>query len=384
MASALFVFDHKYPIDKEGTVYYSSGFDFDFFDRYYKIFDSFDIFGRPANLVNSTAKPVDLSIFPVNATLVQSNKNLPLAYGRLKKEILKHDCVISRMPSLFGSLAIRICKKFNIPYIVEIVACTYDALANSPSWKRRLMANPAEMIYRNILKDCPYNIYVTKKFLQDKYPSTGKSVACSNVTLPNVDNFVLQKRLEKIKQIDKSRKIILGTTSTLSVDFKGQKYVIQALPKLIKDGYNIEYQLVGDGDGSWLLDIANCYGVKDFVKIIGRLNHNDVFTWLDNLDIYVHPSSQEGLSRAIIEAMSRACPIVACDTGGIHELIEGQYIVPKKDVSAIGDTILNVLKTDMASMSLYNFANSKEYEKSVLYNRRESFYKQFLKESGLC
>ncbi|MCE9241043.1 glycosyltransferase [Bacteroides thetaiotaomicron] len=384
MTSTLFVFDHKYPKDDEGTYYYSSGFDQDFFSRYFQIFDRFDIFGRSLIIDKGIATPIDYCKFPTKITTIASNKKMVAAYSRLKNEILLHDAVICRMPSLFGALAINICRMYKIPYIVEIVACTYDALVNSPSWKRRLMAMPAELIYREVLKDNPYNVYVTKKFLQEKYPSSGTHIACSNVTLNEVDKTVLDKRMDKLSRFDKRGKIIIGTTSTLNVDFKGQKYVIHALPRLLEAGYDIEYQMVGDGDGAWLMDIATSLGVQNKVKIVGRLNHDDVFKWLDNIDVYVHPSCQEGLSRAIIEAMSRACPIVACDAGGIHELIEESFIVAKKDVEGMSNTLLRVLLSDMSSMAVYNFENSKEYVKSVLYKRREEYYHEFLLNNKLC
>lgn len=384
MASALFVFDHKYPVDSNEIFYYSSGFDQYFFSRYFNIFDKFDLFGRSKIIQEGTAIKIDREKYPSQITTVASNKNLLVAYGTLKSLILTHDVCICRMPSIFGTLAIHICKKYKKPYITEIVACTYDALVNSPSIKRRLFAYPAELIYRHTLKNNPYNIYVTKQFLQNKYPTLGSYIACSNVTLNEIDTTVLDKRLEKIRSFDRSKKILIGTTSTLNVDFKGQKYVIQALPKLIKAGINIEYQLVGDGDGAWLMDIAKECGVQNNIKIIGRLNHDDVFRWLDSLDIYVHPSCQEGLSRAVIEAMSRACPIVACDTGGIHEQIEEQYIVAKKDVDGICETLLKAIESDMSSMANYNFENSKEYVKSVLSTRRENYYSKFLMANGLC
>lgn len=381
MASALFVFDHKYPIDTKGRYCYSSGFDQDFFGRYFEIFDRFDVFGRYLKIEDGKAKPIETSVYPTTVYTVTSNKNIFEGYASLKHKIMQYDCVISRMPSLLGAIAIDICKKIHKPYIVEIVACTYDALYNSPSWKRRVMATPAECIYRRCLRRNPYNIYVTKDFLQKKYPTTGSYIACSNVTLNEVSDEILENRLVKL---DKTQdKIVLGTTSTLNVDFKGQQYVIMALPQLVAKGFNVEYQLVGDGDGSWLLDIAKNLGVEQRVKVIGRLNHNDVFNWLDNIDLYVHPSCQEGLSRAIIEAMSRACPIVGCDTGGIHELIEDEFIVPKKDVNGLADAIVSMLNSPMAEHAIYNFNNSKEYFKGVLYERRKDYYSNFLKANGL-
>lgn len=382
MAKALFVFDHKYPVDQKGTVYYSSGFDEEFFARYYNIFEQFDILGR-SSFVSETSKLKDVQ-YPSKFYLLKSNKSVFTAHtiSIMRKAIRSVDCVIARMPSLFGMLAIKLSKKMRKPYIVEIVACTYDALSSSPSYKRRALAKPAEFIYRSVLRNNPYNIYVTKQFLQKKYPTTGKQIACSNVTLPSVEDEVLERRIKKINRFSR-QKIILGTTSTLNVDFKGQKYMIQALPILINHGYDIEYQMVGDGDASWLIKIAREYGVEDRVKVIGRLDHNDVFRWLDNLDVYVHPSCQEGLSRAIIEAMSRGCPIVASDAGGVHELIDDKYIVPIKAPDALADGVIRLLNDNLEKQATINFMASKDYTKSVLYRRREEFYKLFMKETGV-
>lgn len=74
-----------------------------------------------------------------------------------------------------------------------------------------------------------------------------------------------------------------------------------------------------------MLRCAAEYNVMENVQILGEFKHNDVFSWFDDLDIYIHPSKQEGLCRAIIEAMSRACPIIAADAGG-HEQINIAYI----------------------------------------------------------
>ena len=383
MAKALFVFDHKYPCDDHGNCYYSSGFDQEFFRRYYSIFEQFDIFGRLRNV--STLDSNDIIEFPTKFYLVSSNKKIISsgALKKLKEAILSVDCVIARMPSIFGMLAIRLSKKYKKPYIVEVVACTYDALSSSPSLKRRLLARPAEFIYRKSLQHNPYTIYVTKKFLQNKYPCDGKTIDCSNVTLPCVTEEALSDRKNKISSFSLNKKIVIGTTSTLNVDFKGQKYVIQAIPELLKNGINIEYQLVGDGDASWLLNLAKSLNVEKNVKILGRLDHDAVFQWLDTIDIYVHPSCQEGLSRAIIEAMSRACPIIAANSGGIHELIDEKYITPIKNSSAIVEKLLEIMDGEMLEQAIKNHSNAKNYIIPLLYKRREDFYNLFMKESGI-
>lgn len=381
MATALFVFDHKYPCDENSNYYYSSGFDAEFFNRYYQIFDRFDIFGREKKVYHK--EKLKKILYPSKFYLVESNKNLILAKDKMEKAIESVDCVIARMPSLLGSLAIYLAKKNKKPYIVEVVACTYDALINSVSWKRRILARPAEIFYRFILRNNPYTIYVTKEFLQKKYPCKGQKIACSNVTLPSVEKTALECRQRKNNKIAYKKCIKIGTCSTLNVDFKGQKYVIQALPKLVDMGYDIFYEMVGDGDGTWLLKIAKELGVENRVKIIGHLDHEEIFDWLDTIDLYVHSSCQEGLSRAIIEAMSRACPIVATDAGGVHELINKDYIVPVKSSIGIIKGINKIIEDGFNKVSLDNFENSKEYEMDRLYKRRKEFYYKFLKEARL-
>ena len=85
----------------------------------------------------------------------------------------------------------------------------------------------------------------------------------------------------------------------MNLKTKGQHDVIRALGELKKRGdTNYEYQLVGLGDESFLRSIAKKYNVEDEVVFLGGKTHDEVFQWLDNIDIYVQPSYQEGLCRS--------------------------------------------------------------------------------------
>lgn len=68
-------------------------------------------------------------------------------------------------------------------------------------------------------------------------------------------------------------------------------------------------------------------GVADRVVFKGQMKHQQVLEWIDSLDIYIQPSMQEGLPRALIEAMSRACPAIGSSTGGIPELLPSDAIL---------------------------------------------------------
>ena len=85
------------------------------------------------------------------------------------------------------------------------------------------------------------------------------------------------------------KKIILGTAAFLDVKWKGHIYVIKALAELKKQGIeNIEYQMIGSGTGKKIVKLANKLGVSEQVVILGAKKHEEVFNWLDEIDIYIH------------------------------------------------------------------------------------------------
>ena len=113
-----------------------------------------------------------------------------------------------------------------------------------------------------------------------------------------------------------SGKLVLGTAAAVNVAFKGQRYVIEALARLKAAGRtDVEYRLAGGGDPTALRELAQRLGVAEQVAFAGSLPHDAVFSWLDGLDLYIQPSLQEGLPRALIEAMSRGLPAFAAHTG---------------------------------------------------------------------
>src|SRR5699024_3636305 len=138
------------------------------------------------------------------------------------------------------------------------------------------------------VKSSSHVVYVTSEFLQKRYPTNGKNTNCSNVSLIEFEKNTLRNRLKNIEDIINRDKIIIGTTAAIDVKYKGQQYVIQALGDLKKKGIsNFEYQLVGNGNSSYLKSVAEKNDVVNQVKFVGTMTHDQVFNWLDTIDIYV-------------------------------------------------------------------------------------------------
>lgn len=295
----------------------------------------------------------------------------------IEREVLACDICVAHVPSFLGDTVARIAKKHGKPCLNVVVGCAWDAYWNY-SWVGKLMAPFRYLSLRRVQADAAYSIYVTNEFLQRRYPTGGRSIGCSNVNITTGDEVALQKRMERIS----NRKEILrmGTVAAVNVRYKGQEYAIKALRILRDRGIDIEYHLVGSGDDTFLRSLADKYEVGDRVFFHGLIPHDEVLPFLDGMDLYIQPSKQEGLPRALIEAMSRGCLSLGSRTAGIPELLDKKYVFRRGNVSDIVRILSKVDKNTLKEQALRNFEVAKQYDRNVLNRRRYEFMDLFEKE----
>jgi glycosyltransferase involved in cell wall biosynthesis len=85
-------------------------------------------------------------------------------------------------------------------------------------------------------------------------------------------------------------------------------------------------------------------GLEDAVIFLGM--RDDVDEILRQSDVFVRPSQVEGMPLTILEAMATGLPVVACDVGGVAEIVRSGvtgHVVPPGSVAAVADAILDVL-----------------------------------------
>lgn len=299
----------------------------------------------------------------------------------IRESVLKADFCIIRLPSIIGIIAFFEAKKAKKPFIIEMVGCPYDALWNYGKWSYKLIGIILYLINRLVIYYSPYVIYVTQSFLQKRYPTKGVSIGCSDVNVKELRNTA---DLNRPKKFLPHKKFTIGTIANVEVKYKGHRYVIEAMSRLKQCGYNnIEYQLVGGGDPSYLQAIADNLGVGDCITFVGVLKHEDIFNWLDNVDVYAQLSLQEGLPRAVVEAMSRGCVCIVSNTGGMAELVSSNFLVPRKD-SKVFECIVERLINDrhfLLAESVKNIIRAESYLSEGLDYRRTQFMIDVLSES---
>ncbi len=369
-------------VEYDGHHYYSNPVQATY-KRYLTLGDEITVFCYQKNVSEPKSDMVDKgAVRFVAAKKVNSLgaliKRVSRHNDRLAEQLVKEtDVCVAHVPCGHSSQVVKYARKYGKPYLLVVCGCPWDALWNY-NWKGKLMAPLAYLSLRRLMKDASYSIYVTKEFLQRRYPTKGRFIGCSNVNIKTGISEVLERRLQIIHQLeDEKRTLRIGTAAAIDVPYKGQEYVIRALARLHSKGIDYEYHLIGLGSDERLRDIAQKEGVGDRVFFHGSLPHNEVLAFMDDIDIYVQPSKQEGLPRAAIEAMSRGCMCLGSRVAGIPELLENDYLFAKGDVERIAEILGSVTSDRLEQQARRNFVTSMDYDRDVLNKRRTEFIEEF-------
>jgi len=171
----------------------------------------------------------------------------------------------------------------------------------------------------------------------------------------------------------------LLTVGTLAQLYKAPDVLIDATEICVRDGFDVRLVLVGDGQYRRELEArAARLRRREHVRFLGQLPPGDaVRAQLDEADLFVLPSRQEGLPRAMVEAMARALPCIGSKVGGIPELLPDDDMVPPDDVLALARKMREILSEPgrLLCMSKRNLEKAREYRAEHLHERRIEFYK---------
>lgn len=262
------------------------------------------------------------------------------------------------------------------PYGVVVAADPYDVFAPGA------VVHPLRAFFRwwtptrlrSMCRGACAACYVTEYALQKRYPCPARAFGVSDVLLTS-DAFAAEPR---VRQDDHGCRTVISV-GNLAQLYKAPDVLIQAMAGCIRDGLDLRLVLVGDGQFRPRLEaMAEASGITERVKFTGSLSSGAaVREELDKADLFVLPSRQEGLPRAMVEAMARALPCIGSQVGGIPELLQTEDMVRPDDVAGLKNSIKSVL-TDpdrMARMSARNLERARDFAEELLRERRLEFFK---------
>ncbi|MFG0294145.1 MAG: glycosyltransferase family 4 protein [Phycisphaerales bacterium JB050] len=119
--------------------------------------------------------------------------------------------------------------------------------------------------------------------------------------------------------------LVIGTVSRIS-DLKGHGDLVEACAPLMREHPEVKLLWVGDG---WLREAMesqlDAMGLRDRVVMTGMVPPRNVPGLMKLMDVLVHPSSREGLPRAVVQGMLSGLAVIATDVDGTPEVcMDGQ------------------------------------------------------------
>lgn len=270
----------------------------------------------------------------------QSQKDLLVyswkAYFYAKKLIAqnKYDLTHSFFTVPCGFLSLVFKKKYKIPYIISLRGADVPGYAERFSFIYKLLTPLIKKIWKNSaevisnsqgLKELALKANPKQK-IDVIYNGIDIKKFTPNISLKNNDKFIITPGASRL-------------TSR-----KGLKYLIEAVQKLSQKYPQIKLEIMGSGkeEKEKLEKLVANLNIQDKVEFLGRIPREETFSYYQKSDVFVLPSLNEGMSNAMLEALSSGLPIIATDTGGSKELIkegENGYIIKMKNSDDIAQKL---------------------------------------------
>ncbi len=241
-----------------------------------------------------------------------------------------------------------------------------------------------ERIYYPALEDSKYynEMLEMEKFVLSNVEKVNFVSKASKETFikhhPYIDHdkvFYIHNGVEYLPPLEKNKKdgpIEVCCVASITPR-KGQHYIIEALQEVTHKP-NVHFTIVGDGSDRLKLE-EQVYKsrLKEYVTFTGITNEVD--NYLNQSDIFILPSEDEGLPMAILEAMRASLPVVSTPVGGIPEIVEDGYngYLIEPSVDGIKSFLDKLNNTDWEKMG--NNSRKLFEEKFVLENMVDEYSK---------
>jgi glycosyltransferase involved in cell wall biosynthesis len=376
--------EHRFDSTPDGVVWTPDLFAQSFWTRYLEVFGHVLVVARvrqvvtvPEDWKRADDERVSFVAVPHYLGPWQYLLRARQVKGAVRHAVGPTDAVILRVGSQLAAVMDPLLRRMGRPYGVEVVGDPYDVFAPG-AVKHPLRPFFRWWFPRQLRRQCAgasAAAYVTEHALQLRYPPAKGSFCThySSIELPEVA-CVPQSR--PVRHSASAFRLV--TVGSLAHLYKAPDVLIDAVDVCVRDGIDLNLVIVGDGKHRPELETrARSLRLGERVQFLGQLPSGEsVRSELDRADIFVLASRQEGLPRAMIEAMARALPCIGSTVGGIPELLPLEDLVLPGDATALAHKIREVVIDPgrMARMSTRNLEKAREYRDDSLRARRVAFY----------
>jgi len=323
------------------------------FSSAYKI----DLTGTPENVQVS---PTPIWYLPTDRDYKRlGERHYAHVKSLIKERGTKFDLIHAHFTWSAGYAGARLKEEYDVPFVVT--GHGYDIYSlpfKDDEWRAKIeyVLNTAD----HIITVSQSNLACIQKL----------DVSTPVTVIPNgfrSDLFYPRDSLEcrKALNLPQDKKIILTVGNLEPV--KGQRYLVEAVQRIIRERKNILCVIVGAGKVRTALERQiRSLGLEDYILLAGGKPHDEIPLWMNACDLFVLPSLRESFGVVQIEAMACGKPVVATRNGGSEEIViseEYGLLVEPADSEDLAEKILVALDREWDSEVLLAYAERYAWEK---------------------
>jgi len=379
MAKLLIVTDHRF-YSYDNNVYDNYVFDYSFFQDYLSVFEEVTVMARVLELGQPNSElnlSSGINVKFIKLPDIRGVKwllNSKQIVNSMKNEILEYDAYCYRIPSISSYKVSRLVGKS--ASIFELIGDPEESLINiNDSFLKKMSKKALGKIFKyqtkQVVNNCVSGSYVSFSHLQNKYPISEKAKSFTISSIRLLEEQILSS-IVKIESFPKKLKLVhVGSF----VAVKNQALLIEIVELLVLNGLDVQLQLIGDGglkaSCEKLVQIKN---LESHIVFKGHVTGIDnILSLLDESNIFILPSSSEGMPRSLLEAMARGLVCFGSNRGGIPELLESDFTFELDSPKLIAEKIIDTLKNiDLVNRSREtNLVMARSFEQSRLKKKRK-------------
>ena len=205
---------------------------------------------------------------------------------------------------------------------------------------------------------------------QQGFDATSKSYRCIT---PAIDTHFFKPALHRPAK----QKIKLLTVARLHW-IKGIEYILEAMAILKQQGLDIEYHLMGEGDDyKRLYFTMHQLDLHNQVVFHGKQSHEQINKALEDTDIFIMYSLDEGFCNSVLEAQVMGALCVVSNNPALMENVIDQetgWVVERRNPKALADIIMKIVLMDEATKhAVRQKANERVNEQFNLLVQKQQF-----------
>lgn len=182
--------------------------------------------------------------------------------------------------------------------------------------------------------------------------------------------FTFDNKAKSDKELDLIRCVFVGRLSK----GKNLELAIKAI-NLLPD-LNLQFTICGDGeDRSRLENIVKDFNITDKVKFLGNVKRKDIAAILNDSDIFLMPSLNEGSPVCIPEALAMGNAVVSTNVGDVSSIVINNYngfIINDFSVESYSKAIREIASLDLSKIKSNCIESSKARDSKVVLDKISS------------